>query len=74
MFLTNPTNQPVARQNRRNVEAQLKTAIRRANKTLSKLSIEPISERVTAHSLRRTYAGSSRATTYTSSIVRLNGH
>ena len=74
VFLTNPTNQPVARQNRRNVEAQLKTAIKRANKTLSKRSIEPISERVTPHSLRRTYAGSSRATTCTSSIVRLNGH
>jgi hypothetical protein len=33
-----------------------KTAIRHANKELAKLGIEQISERVTPHSLRRTFA------------------
>jgi integrase len=44
------------RQTIRNVEARLKTAIRRANARLGELGIEPISGRVTPHSLRRTYA------------------
>jgi integrase len=35
---------------------RLKVAIRRANERLSKRGMEPISERVTPHSLRRTYA------------------
>jgi hypothetical protein len=40
----------------RNAEAQTKTVIRHANRRLAELGIEPISERVTPHSLRRTYA------------------
>ena len=44
------------RQTVSNVERRLKTAIRRANKRLSKLGIQPISEDVTPHSLRRLYA------------------
>ncbi len=44
------------RQTERNVLARLKTTIRRANERLERLGIEPISERVTNHSLRRTYA------------------
>ena len=39
-----------------NVARRLKTAIRRANRRLSELGIDPISDRVTPHSLRRTYA------------------
>lgn len=39
-----------------NVVHRLKTAIRHANAQLAKSGIEPISERVTPHSLRRTYA------------------
>jgi integrase len=57
VFVGKPVNgTPVARQNRRNVEQRLKVAIKRANARLEKLGIEPISERVTPHSLRRTYA------------------
>jgi integrase len=40
----------------RNVEARIKTAVSRANERLEELAIEPLSERVTPHSLRRTYA------------------
>jgi integrase len=40
----------------RNAEAWLKVAIRRANRRLGKLGIEPISEGASPHSLRRTYA------------------
>jgi integrase len=43
------------RQTPSNVERRLKTTIRRANKELAKLDVEPISARVTPHSLRRTY-------------------
>jgi integrase len=39
-----------------NVDHRIKTAIRRANARLAELGIEPMSERVTPHSLRRTYA------------------
>ena len=39
-----------------NVGRRLKTAIRGANEKLEPLGIAPISERVTPHSLRRTYA------------------
>ena len=46
----------VRRQSAANVARRLKTAIRRANRRLAELGIEPISERVTPHSLRRTYA------------------
>jgi integrase len=56
-FVTDPPNGPPAsRQTRRNVEAQLKRAIERANERLAELGIEPISDKVTPHSLRRTYA------------------
>jgi len=44
------------RQTVTNVDHRIKTAIRAANRKLDKLKIEPISERVTPHSLRRTYA------------------
>lgn len=44
-----------SRQTPSNVGRRLKTAIRRANERLDKLGIEPISERVTPHSLRRSY-------------------
>jgi integrase len=44
------------RQEVSNVDRRLKTAIRRANQRLEELGIEPISERATPHSLRRTYA------------------
>jgi integrase len=40
----------------RNVEARIKTAVRAANTRLEELGIEPLSERVTPHALRRTYA------------------
>lgn len=56
VFVTEPSNAPVSRQTRRNVAAQLKRAIKRANDRLAGLGIEPISERVTPHSLRRTFA------------------
>lgn len=50
----------VTRRNRRqtvtNVDHRLKTAIRRANERLETDGIEPISLRVSPHSLRRTYA------------------
>jgi integrase len=46
----------IRRQSAANVARRLKTAITRANKTLEQLCIEPISDRVTPHSLRRTYA------------------
>jgi integrase len=44
------------RQTVTNVDHRIKTAIARANRRLAELAIEPISERVTPHSLRRTYA------------------
>jgi integrase len=57
VFVVDPPNgRPPKRQTRRNVEAQIKRAIKRANPRLAELGIEPISERVTPHSLRRTYA------------------
>lgn len=46
----------IRRQSSANVARRLKTAIRNANKRLGRLGIEPISERVTPHSLRRTFA------------------
>jgi integrase len=49
-------NQRGRRQTVRNVEKRIKTAIRKSNLRLTELGIEPISERVTPHSLRRTYA------------------
>ncbi len=44
------------RQTPSNVGRRLKTAIKKANLKLAELEIEPIGERVTPHSLRRTYA------------------
>jgi integrase len=44
------------RQTPSNVGRRLKTAIKKANPILEKKNIEPISERVSPHSLRRTYA------------------
>ena len=44
------------RQTVTNVDHRIKTAIARANRILAELGIEAISERVTPHSLRRTYA------------------
>ena len=56
MFCSRPRNGKRSRQTPENVARRLKTAIRRANLTLSEAGIEPISGRVTPHSLRRTYA------------------
>ena len=61
MFLSGPRNGRRARQTPDNVGRRLKTAIRRANRTLAAAGIEPISERVSPHSLRRTYASSRAA-------------
>jgi integrase len=44
------------RQSAANVARRLKTAIRQANARLEEVGIESISERVTPHSLRRTFA------------------
>jgi integrase len=46
----------IRRQSAANVARRLKTAIKTANKRLDGFGIERISERVTPHSLRRTYA------------------
>ncbi len=56
VFTSEPRNGNASRQTKRNVEARLKRAIREANERLADLGIAPISERVTPHSLRRTYA------------------
>jgi len=55
LFLSRHAGQ-VRRQSAANVARRLKTAIRRANVKLEEIGIESISERVTPHSLRRTYA------------------
>jgi integrase len=46
----------VRRQSEANVSRRLKTSIKRANVKLVGLDIDPISDKVTPHSLRRTYA------------------
>ena len=46
----------ISRQTKDNAGRRLKGAIRRANEALAEAGIEPISERVSPHSLRRTYA------------------
>ena len=46
----------VRRQSAANVARRLKTAIKHANVKLDELKIEPISDRVTPHSLRRAFA------------------
>ena len=56
VFCSRPRNGNRSRQTPDNVARRLKTAIRRANEALATAGIEPISERVTPHSLRRTYA------------------
>jgi integrase len=56
VFLTRARHGAASRQTPSNVGRRLKTTIKRANERLSQLGIEPISERVTPHSLRRTYA------------------
>jgi integrase len=55
VFVSGPRNGVWSRQTPDNVGRRLKTAIKRANKVLAKTDIEPISERVSPHSLRRTY-------------------
>jgi integrase len=52
VFVTRPGR----RQTVTNVDHRMKAAIRAANRTLDELRIRPIAERVTPHSLRRTYA------------------
>jgi integrase len=56
VFLSGARNGRRSRQTPDNVGRRLKTAIRDANKRLTELGIEPISDRVSPHSLRRTYA------------------
>lgn len=56
VFLSGPRNGRRGRQTPDNVGRRLKTAIRRANGSLGEAAIEPISGRVSPHSLRRTYA------------------
>jgi integrase len=56
VFLSGARNGERNRQTPDNVGRRLKTAIRRGNEVLAKAGIEPISERVSPHSLRRTYA------------------
>lgn len=46
----------VRRQTKRNAEARLKTTIKAADVELAKVGVEPISEHMSPHSLRRTYA------------------
>jgi integrase len=56
VFVSGPRNGRRSRQTADNVSRRLKTAIERANVTLIEAGIEPIGERVSPHSLRRTYA------------------
>jgi integrase len=56
VFITRRVNGAQPRQNDGNVRKQLKRTIARANVGLERAGIEPISERVSPHSLRRTYA------------------
>ena len=56
VFVTRPVKGRTNRQEAGNVRESLKGAIRRANEQLEQLGIEPISNRVSPHSLRRTYA------------------
>jgi hypothetical protein len=56
MFVTRGYNGSPRRQTADTVRRRLKPAISRANVKFNKLGIEPISDRVTPHSLRRTYA------------------
>lgn len=56
VFVTRGYGAEPERQAEDNVRRRLKTAITRANVELERTGIEPISERVSPHSLRRTYA------------------
>ena len=56
VFLTRHLKGKVRRQSDSNIRSNLKGAIRRAYKALDEAGIEPISESVSPHSLRRTYA------------------
>lgn len=56
VFLTKHPRWGLRRQSEANVSNRLKTAIRHASKALAAQGIERISDRVTPHSLRRTYA------------------
>ena len=56
VFVSRSRNGVHRRQTKRNVEARLKATVRRANERLAEAGIEPISDRVSPHSLRRTYA------------------
>jgi integrase len=56
VFVSRPRHGRSARQTADNVGRRLKGAIGRANAQLDELGIESISERVSPHSLRRTYA------------------
>ncbi|MGH2964380.1 MAG: tyrosine-type recombinase/integrase [Solirubrobacterales bacterium] len=56
VFVAGPYRGRYSRQTKDNVGRRLKVAIRKANPKLIKVGIDPISERVSPHSLRRTYA------------------
>ena len=56
VFVSRARSGEHARQTPRNVQARLKTAVMAANVALADAGLDPISERVTPHSLRRTYA------------------
>jgi integrase len=56
VFLSGPRHDQRSRQTPDNVGRRLKTAIKRANRALAEAGVAPISERVSPHSLRRTYA------------------
>jgi integrase len=55
VFVSRARNGRNARQTARNAQARLRTAVRAANEKLAEQGIEPM-EKVTPHSLRRTYA------------------
>jgi integrase len=56
VFISRPRGGTARRQTKDNVGRRLKGTIRRANQRLVELGIEPISDAVSPHSLRRTYA------------------
>ena len=56
VFVTRPRSGSHSRQTTRNVAHRMKMVIDDANDRLNEAGIEPISERVSPHSLRRTYA------------------
>jgi integrase len=56
VFTTRPINGESRRQSDANVRRALKQTLARANVVLERAAIEPVSERVSPHSLRRTYA------------------